>query len=54
MRRKTLLNAISAKLPHLEKERILGAIRELGHPDTVRGERLSTADFVALSDILAK
>lgn len=54
MRRKTLLNAISAKLPHLEKERILDAIRELGHSDTVRGERLSTADFVALSDILAK
>lgn len=54
MRRKTLLNAISAKLPHLDKNKILDAIREIGHTDTVRGERLSTADFVALSDVLAK
>ncbi len=54
MRRKTLLNAISAKLPHLIKDDILSAIREIGHPDTVRGERLSTEDFVKLSDILAK
>ena len=54
MRRKTLLNAISAKLPHLMKDDILSAIREIGHPDTVRGERLSTEDFVKLSDILVK
>lgn len=51
MRRKTLLNALSAKLPY-SKEAILGAIRELGHPDTVRGERLSTEDFVKLADLL--
>lgn len=52
MRRKTLLNALSAKLPY-SKDALLCAIRELGHPDTVRGERLSTEDFVRLSDILA-
>ena len=53
MRRKTLTNAISAKLPHLDKARVLDAIRAIGHNDTVRGERLSTEDFVKLSDYLA-
>ena len=53
MRRKTLTNAISAKLPHLEKARVLEAIRQIGHNDTVRGERLSTGDFVKLADYLA-
>lgn len=53
MRRKTLLNALSAKLPY-SKEMILGAIRAIGQPDTVRGERLSTEDFVRLSDLLTE
>lgn len=52
MRRKTLLNAASAKLGGYTKEEILEAIRATGHPDDVRGERLSTADFVKLSDAL--
>lgn len=52
MRRKTLVNAVSAKLPHIPKEKILSAIRELGESDTVRGERLSTEQFVKLSDFL--
>ena len=53
MRRKTLLNAISAKLPHLPKDKVLEAIRLLGHPDTVRGERLSTEEFCKLADLLS-
>ena len=53
MRRKTLQNAICAKLPY-SKERVLEAIRAIGHTDTVRGERLSTEDFVILSDYLAQ
>ncbi len=53
MRRKTLLNALSAKLPHLTKDAILLAIRKIGKPDDVRGERLSTADFVELSNELS-
>ncbi len=53
MRRKTLLNALSAKLPY-PKEKILDAIRAIGLSDTVRGERLSTEEFVRLSDILAE
>ncbi len=51
MRRKTLQNAICAKLP-FSKEAVLAGIREIGHTDTVRGERLSTEDFVRLSDFL--
>ena len=53
MRRKTLQNAICAKLPY-SKDRVLEAIRAIGHSDTVRGERLSTEDFVKLADELAK
>ena len=53
MRRKTLQNAVCAKLPY-SKDTVLAAIRAIGHPDTVRGERLSTEDFVKLSDELSK
>ncbi len=54
MRRKTLVNALGAKYPQFSKEKITEAIRAIGHPETVRGERLSTEDFVRLSDMLAK
>ena len=53
MRRKTLVNAISAKLPNVDKERAKEAIISLGFPEAVRGERLSTEDFVRLSDRLS-
>ncbi len=53
MRRKTLLNALSAKLP-FPKEKILDGIRAIGHTDTVRGERLSCEDFVRLADLLTE
>ena len=53
MRRKTLQNAVCAKLPY-SKDAVLEAIRAIGHPDTVRGERLSTEDFVKLADELSK
>lgn len=52
MRRKTLQNAISAKIQGYTKEEIKEAIVSLGHPETVRGECLSTEDFVKLSDAL--
>ena len=51
MRRKTLQNALSAKLG-FDKELITRAILSIGHPADVRGERLSTEDFVKLSDFL--
>lgn len=53
MRRKTLVNAISAKLPHYTREKITEVILAIGKPADVRGERLSTEDFVRLSDFLS-
>ena len=52
MRRKTLVNAVSAKLP-FTKERITEALIKMGLSETVRGERLSCEEFVTLSDLLA-
>ena len=54
MRRKTLINAISAKLPHINKQKITDALISLDMPETIRGERLSTEDFVNLSNLLAE
>ena len=53
MRRKTLVNAVSSKLPHINKQILTEAIVSIGHPESVRGERLSTEDFVKLSDLLS-
>jgi len=52
MRRKTLINAVSSKLPHINKQKITEALNSLGLSETVRGERLSTEEFVKLSDFL--
>lgn len=49
-RRKTLSNALSAGFSELTKEQINDVIASCGHEPTVRGERLSIAEFVALSD----
>ncbi len=51
MRRKTLPNALGA-LGEFSKEELICAITAAGLPENVRGERLSTADFCRLSDIL--
>ena len=51
-RRKTLVNALGALGTGLDKERLTEIVTALGHSPTVRGERLSTADFVALSDAI--
>ena len=53
MRRKTLQNAISAKFPQYSKELISEAILSVTSDEKIRGERLSTADFAALSNYLA-
>ncbi len=51
-RRKTLSNALSTGFPNIEKEKIIEAITACGFDERIRGERLSTADFAALSDKL--
>ncbi len=51
-RRKTLVNALTALGCGLTKEELTAIVTSLGHSPTVRGERLSTAEFVALSDAI--
>ena len=51
-RRKTLVNALQTGFPEIPKEKITEAITSLGFDERIRGEKLSTADFAALSDIL--
>ena len=53
MRRKTLVNALYSKLS-LPKEIIAEAIVGIGQSETVRGEKLTTEDFVRLSDLLSE
>ena len=52
MRRKTLINAINAKLPHINKDMVKESLSQMGLDETIRGERLSTEEFVKLSDLL--
>ena len=52
MRRKTLENALTAKLGGYTKEQVATAISECGFDAKIRGERLSTEDFVNLSNSL--
>jgi len=54
MRRKTLINAVSAKLPSVDKEALKSALVTLGKDEAIRGERLSTEDFVNLSNLILK
>ena len=51
-RRKTLVNALQTGFPEIPKEKIVYAITSLGFDERIRGEKLSTANFAALSDIL--
>lgn len=51
-RRKTLTNALGTAFPTLSKEQLADALTALGFDPRIRGERLSTAEFAALSDVL--
>ena len=53
-RRKTLPNALSAVFGEISKEEITEIIVGCGHDVNIRGEKLSVADFTALSDKLYK
>ena len=52
MRRKTLENALCAKLGGFTKEQVAQAITRCGFDAKIRGERLSTEDFATLSNCL--
>ena len=53
-RRKTLQNALSNGMSDFTKEQITEAIEICGHRPDIRGERLSTEEFVELSNVLYK
>ncbi len=52
MRRKTLVNAVSAKFPQLDKSDIAKTLIDMGLDERVRGERLSVGQFAELSNRL--
>ena len=52
-RRKTLQNALhNMSELNLSKEQIVEALKEMGLPETVRGEKLTLEEFARLSDLL--
>ena len=51
-RRKTLPNSLSSVFSELSKDELTAAIIECGHDPSIRGEKLSVSEFVALSDKL--
>ena len=51
-RRKTLPNSLSSVFSELGKDELTAAVIECGHEPNIRGEKLSVAEFVALSDKL--
>jgi len=53
-RRKTLLNALTSAFPNLTKDTLRGLILSMGLDENIRGERLTTEDFVALSNLIHK
>ena len=54
LRRKTLVNSLSAALPEWGKERVQAAMETCGLSLTVRGEKLTLEDFARLAAALAE
>ena len=52
LRRKTLVNSLSAALPEAGKERVQAVIQDCGLPPAVRGEKLTLEDFARLAAAL--
>ncbi len=53
-RRKTLPNALSSQFTDISKTELAGAVESCGFSPDIRGERLSCADFVRLSDEIGR
>jgi 16S rRNA (adenine1518-N6/adenine1519-N6)-dimethyltransferase len=53
-RRKTLPNSLQTGFPEISKERLTQIILDCGHKADIRGEKLTVADFCALSNALYK
>ncbi len=54
LRRKTLVNSLSAALPGIGKEAVRAAVLSAALPEDVRGERLALEDFARLAEALAR
>ncbi|MCI2058650.1 MAG: 16S rRNA (adenine(1518)-N(6)/adenine(1519)-N(6))-dimethyltransferase RsmA [Oscillibacter sp.] len=52
LRRKTLVNSLSAALPELGKDAVRDAVAACNLPDGIRGERLTLAELAELTRIL--
>ena len=52
LRRKTLLNSLSAAIPGLKKDDVRAALASLGLPETIRGEKLTLGNFAGLAAAL--
>ncbi len=53
-RRKTLPNSLSTGFPEISKDKLTEMIVACGHRPDIRGEKLTVADFCALSDLIYK
>ena len=54
-RRKTLLNSLgNAQNLNYSKDQITQALKEMGKPETIRGEALALSEFAELTDILSR
>jgi 16S rRNA (adenine1518-N6/adenine1519-N6)-dimethyltransferase len=51
-RRKTLLNSLSTGFPNIGKDRLAEFIDALGLRPDIRGEKLTVAEFAALSNLI--
>ena len=51
-RRKTLVNSLSTGFSQIPKEKFAEFIEQLGLRPDIRGERLTVAEFAALSDLI--
>ena len=52
LRRKTLLNSLQTGFSNLDKARLADAIAQCGFEPSIRGEKLSLAEFARLADTL--
>lgn len=52
LRRKTVVNSLTAALPELSKDAVRNAVLSCGLPETVRGERLTLRQFADLARAL--
>lgn len=52
LRRKTLVNSLTAALPEYAREAVQSAVSSCGLPEGVRGERLTLEDFARLAQAL--